>query len=175
MLPPSEARTPRAGHVGDVGSGDLDDLGARPAGDGQPGDLGDHRLAVGARREDRERPVHLEPELSHRPDRVQFLHLGHRDPCGCALGRIIQHDPVHGVLPGGEPGDLPVHRGKGVHFAACGICPSKSGHKKDLARCLGSATPAQAKRSVATISAVATPSIAIATPAVIRRTISPPR
>ena len=41
-----------AGHVGDVRGGDLDDLGAGPAGDGQPGHLVDHRLAVGARLED---------------------------------------------------------------------------------------------------------------------------
>ena len=39
----------QAGHVGDVRGGDLDDFGAGPAGDGQPGHLGDHRLAVGCR------------------------------------------------------------------------------------------------------------------------------
>ena len=92
-----------------VRRGDLDDLGARPAGDGQLGDLGDHRLTVGARRQHRERPVHLEPELGHRPDRVQLLHLGHRDPRGRALGRIIQHRPCMPSALGGERRDLLVH------------------------------------------------------------------
>jgi hypothetical protein len=54
-----------AGHVGDVRGSDLDDLGGRPAGHGQLGHLGDHRLAIGARLENWERPVHLEPELGH--------------------------------------------------------------------------------------------------------------
>ena len=107
-----------AGHVGDVRGGDLDDLGPGPAADGQLGHLGDHRLAVGARRQDRQRPVHFEPELRHRPDRVVGLHLGDRDPCGRALGRIIQHRRVHAPHAlGGEPGHLLVHRGQGVHFA----------------------------------------------------------
>jgi hypothetical protein len=78
-----------AGHIGDVGGGDLDDLGPGPAADGQPGHLGNHRLAIGARLEDRERPVHLEPKLSHRPDRVLLLHLGDRDPRRGALGRSV--------------------------------------------------------------------------------------
>ena len=52
-----------AGHVGDIRGGDLDDLGPGPARDGQLGHLGDHRLAVGAGGQHRERPVHLEPEL----------------------------------------------------------------------------------------------------------------
>ena len=110
-----------AGHVGEVRGGDLDDVGAGPAADGQPGHLVDHRLAVGARLEDGERPVHLEPELGHRPDRVQLLHLGHRDPRGRALGRIIQHGRCTPGALGGERGDLLVHRGQGVHFAPCGL------------------------------------------------------
>ena len=112
----------QAGHVSDVRSGDLDDLGAGPAADGQPGNLVDHRLAVGARLEDGERPVHLEPELGHRPDRVQLLHLGHRDPRGRALGRIIQHGRCTAGAPGGERRDLLVHGRQRVHFAPCGLC-----------------------------------------------------
>ena len=85
-----------------------------PATDGQLGDLVDHRRAVDARLEDGERPVHLEPELSHRPDRVLFLHLGHRDPRGGALGRIIQHGRCTARALGGERRDLLVHGGQGV-------------------------------------------------------------
>ena len=111
-----------AGHVGGVGGGDLDDVGAGPAADGQPGDLVDHRRAVDARLEDGERPVHLEPELGHRPHRVQLLHLGHRDPRGPALGRVIQRGAcAPGALAGGERRDLLVHRRQRLHFAACGL------------------------------------------------------
>ena len=121
MLPPSEVRTPRL--VTSVMSGAVTWMtSVPPAADGQLDDLGDHRLAVDARVEDRERPVHLEPELSHRPEGVLGLHLGHRDPCGGALGRIIQHSPAaHGTLRGGKRRDLFVHRGQGVHFAPHGL------------------------------------------------------
>jgi hypothetical protein len=98
------------GHVSDVGRGDLDDPGTGPAADGQLGHLGDHRLAVDARLEDWERPVHLEPELRHRPDRVLSLHRGHRDPCGRALGRIIQYGRCTPGALGGERRDPLVHR-----------------------------------------------------------------
>ena len=107
-----------AGHVGDVRGGDLDDVGAGPAADGQLGYLGDHRLAVAAGLQHRERPVHLEPELRHRPDRVVALHLGDRDPRGGALGRIIQHRRRTGSVLG----DLLVHGGQGAHFAVHGLC-----------------------------------------------------
>jgi len=99
----------QAAHVGGVGSGDLDDLGAGPAGDGQPGDLVDHRRAVGPRLQDRERPVHLEPELGHRPHRVVPLHLGDGDSGGGALGRVIQHGRCTPGVLGGERRDLLVH------------------------------------------------------------------
>ena len=111
-----------ADHVGRVGRGDLDDLGADPAADGQLGHLVDHRLAVGAGRQDRERAVHLKPELSYRPDRVLLLHRGHRDPCGRALGRIIQHRPCTPSTLGGERRDLLVHRRQRLHFPSCGLC-----------------------------------------------------
>ena len=91
-----------AGHVGDVRGGDLDDLGAGPAADGQPGDLVDHRRAVDAPLQDRECPVHLEAELGHRPHRVVLLHLGHRDPRGPALGRVIQHGGCAARRAGGR-------------------------------------------------------------------------
>jgi hypothetical protein len=64
----------------------------------------------------RERPVHLEPELRHRPGRVVALHFGDGDPRGGALGRIVQHRRRTGSMLGGEPGDLLVHRGQGAHF-----------------------------------------------------------
>ena len=110
MLPPVRGPDPQAGHVGDLRRGDLDDFGAGPAGDGQLGYLGDQRLAVGARRQYRQRPVHLEPELSHRPDRVMLLHLGDGDRRGGALGRIIQHRRCTAGVLGGEPGNFLVHR-----------------------------------------------------------------
>ena len=113
---------PQAGHVGEVRRGDLDDLGPGPAGDGQLGHLGDHRLGVGARRQHGQRPVHLEPELSHRPDRVVLLHLGDGDPRGFALGRIVQHRRCTPGVLGGEPGDLLVHRRQGLHFPLCRLC-----------------------------------------------------
>ncbi len=111
-----------AGHVGDVRGGHLDDLGARAAGDGQLGHLGDHRLAVAAWLEHRERPVHLEPELRHRPDRVVPLHLRDRDPRGGAPGRIIQHRRCGRGVLGGVPGGLLVHRGQRAHFPVHGLC-----------------------------------------------------
>ena len=122
MLPPSEARTPRL--VTSARSGAVTwttSVPDRP----QTASLAtsvDHRLAVGAWLEDRERPVHLEPELSHRPDRVQLLHLGHRDPCGRALGRIVQHGRCTPGALGGERRDLLVHRRQRLHFAPCGLC-----------------------------------------------------
>ena len=112
----------QAGHVGDVGRGDLDDLGAGPAGDGQPGHLGDHRLAVGAWLEHGERPVHLEPQLGHRPDGMVPLDFGDGDPRRRALGRIVQHGPCTSGILGGEPGDLLVHGRQGVHFTVHGLC-----------------------------------------------------
>ncbi len=45
--------------------------------------------------------MHLEPELGHRPDRVMGLHLGHRDPRGGALGRVVQHGAVRARRAGG--------------------------------------------------------------------------
>ncbi len=122
MLPPSEARTPRL--VTSVMSGAVTwttSVPARPR-DGQRGHLGDHRLAVGARWQHRQRPVHLEPELGHRPDRVVLLHLGDGDPRGRALGRIVQHRRCTPGVPGGEPGHLLVHRRQGLHFALRGLC-----------------------------------------------------
>ena len=111
----------QAGHVGDVRGGDLDDAGPSPAGDRQHGHLGDHSLAVGAGWQHRQRPVHLEPELGHRPDRVVALHLGDGDPRRGALGRIIQHRPcTRGVL-GSEPGHLLVHRRQRQQLAAYGL------------------------------------------------------
>jgi hypothetical protein len=110
-----------AGHIGNVRGGDLDDLGARPAGDGQLGDLGDHRLTVGARRQHRERPVHLEPELGHRPDRVMGLHLGHGDPGGGALGRIVQHRECAIGARDSKLRDLLVHRRQRAEFAVHGL------------------------------------------------------
>ena len=110
-----------AGHVGDVRRGDLDDLGPGAAGDGQLGYLGDHRLAVGARGQHGERPVHLEPELCHRPHRVMGLHLGDRDPRGRALGRIIQHRRCGSGVRGGEGRDLAVHRRQRGQFAVHGL------------------------------------------------------
>ena len=111
----------QAGHVGDVRGGDLDDVGPRSAGDGQLGHLGDHRLAVGARGQYWERAVHLEPELRHRPDRMMGLHLGHRDPGGGALGRIIQHRRCTSGVLGSERGDLFVHRRQRGQFAVYGL------------------------------------------------------
>ena len=113
---------PQAGHVGEVRRGDLDDLGPGPAGDGQLGHLGDHRLGVGARRQHGQRPVHLEPELGHRPDRVVLLHLGDGDPRGSAFGRIVQHRRCTPGALGGEPGHLLVHRRQGLHFPLCRLC-----------------------------------------------------
>ena len=121
MLPPSEARTPRL--VTSVMSGAVTwttSVPARP----QTASLAtsvDHRLAVGARRQHRERPVHLEPELSHRPDRVVLLHFGDRDPRGGALGRIIQHRRCTRGALGGERRDLLVHRGQRAQFAVHGL------------------------------------------------------
>jgi hypothetical protein len=111
----------QAGHVGDVRGGDLDDPCPGPARDGQRGDLGDHRLAVRARRQHGKRPVHLEPELGHRPGGVVALHLGDGDPRGGALGRIIQHRRCTPGLAGGEPGGLLVHRGQRLHFPVHGV------------------------------------------------------
>jgi hypothetical protein len=110
MLPPSEGPHPQAGHVGEVRRGDLDDLSPGPAADGQLGHLGDQHLGIRARREHRQRPVHLEPELGHRPHRVVLLHLGDGDPCGFAFGRIIQHRRCTPGVRGGEPGNRLVHR-----------------------------------------------------------------
>ena len=101
----------QAGHVSDVRGGDLDDVGAGPAATASLATssttAGPSMLAA----EDRERPVHLEPELGHRPHRVQLLHLGHRDPGGRALGRIVQHCRCTPGVRGGERGDLLVHGG----------------------------------------------------------------
>ena len=108
-----------AGHVGDVRGSDLGDLGPGPARDGQLGHLGDHRLSVGAWFEHWQRPVHLEPELCHRPGGVVALHFGDGDPRGGAFGRIIQHRPCTPGALGGEPGHLFVHGGQRLHFAAC--------------------------------------------------------
>ena len=121
MLPPSEARTPRL--VTSAGSGAVTwttSVPARP----QTASLATSSTtawpsAPGC--EYWERPVHLEPELSHRPDRVQLLHLGHRDPGGRALGRIVQHGRCTGGVRGGERRDLLVHRRQGMHFAPCGL------------------------------------------------------
>jgi hypothetical protein len=111
----------QAGHVGDVRGVDLDDVGAGPAADGQPGYLGDDCLAVAAGRKDGQRPVHLESELRHRPGRVVPLHFGDGDPRGGALGRIIQHGrSVPGALFG-VPDDLLVHRGQGAQLAVHGL------------------------------------------------------
>jgi hypothetical protein len=74
---------------------------------------------VGAWRQHRQRPVHLEPELGHRPDRVVALHLGDGDPRGSAPGRIIQHRACTRGVPGGEPGRLLVHRRQRLYLAAC--------------------------------------------------------
>ncbi len=67
---------PQAGHVGDVRRGDLDDLGPGPAGDGQLGHLGDHRLGVGAWLEHRQMrevdsgsPVDLRDRVGVMPQR----------------------------------------------------------------------------------------------------------
>ena len=121
MLPPSEARTPRL--VTSAGSGAVTwttSVPARP----QTASLATSSTTAWPSMpgvEDGERPVHLEPELGHRPDRVLLLHLGHRDPGGRALGRIIQHGRCTPSALGGEPGDLLVHRRQGVHFAARGL------------------------------------------------------
>ena len=93
-----------------------------PAADRQPGHLGDHRLAVAAGWQHRERPVHLEPELRHRPDRVVALHRGDGDPRGGAPGRIIQHRRRTCGALGSVLGDLLVYRGQGAHFAPHGLC-----------------------------------------------------
>ncbi len=108
----------QASHIRDVRRGDLDDLGPGPAADGQPGHLVDHRLAVGARRQHRERPVHLEPELSHRPHRMLLLHFRDRDPGGGALGRIIEHRRCG---PGGERRHRAVHGRQRAQFAVHGL------------------------------------------------------
>ena len=95
MLPPSEARTPRL--VTSVMSGAVTWTTSAPARP-ETASLATSVTTASPSApgvEDRERPVHLEPELSHRPDRVLLLHLGHRDPRGRALGRIIQHGRVH--------------------------------------------------------------------------------
>jgi len=100
----------QAGHVGEVRRGDLDHLGPGPAADGQLSHLGEHRLGVGARGQHGQRPVDLEPEPGHRPDRVVALHLGDGDPRGRALGRIIQHRRCTPGARSGEPGHFFVHR-----------------------------------------------------------------
>ena len=109
----------QAGHVGEVRGGHLDDLGAGPPADGQLGHLGDHRLAVAAGWQHRERPVHFEPELRHRPDRMVALHLGDRDPRGGALGRVIQHrrcTPRRARRRTGRPARAP-RTGRALHGA----------------------------------------------------------
>jgi hypothetical protein len=112
----------QAGHIGGIRGGDRDDAGAGPAADGQSGDLVDHRRPVDAPLQDRERPVHLEPELRHRPDRVQLLHLGHRDPRGSALARVIQRGAcARGTPAGGEGRDLRVHGGQRLDLAPRGL------------------------------------------------------
>ena len=81
MLPPSEARTPEAGHVGDVGGGHADHAGTGAAGDGQVRHLGDHGVGVGAGGQDGQGAVDFEPQLRHRPDGVMLLDFGDGDPC----------------------------------------------------------------------------------------------
>ena len=116
MLPPSEARTPRL--VTSVRSGAVTWMTSVPARP-ETASLATSvttASAVGARRQHGQRPVHLEPELSHRPDRVVLLHLGDGDPRGLALGRIVQHRRCTPGVLGGEPGHLLVHRRQGLHF-----------------------------------------------------------
>ena len=125
-----------AGHVRDIGHGDLDDVGAGPAADGQTGHLVDHRRAVDARLEDWERPVHLEPELGHRPHHVMLLHLGDGDPRGSALGVIQRGAYAHGALAGGVGRDLLVHRGQRLDLLA--VCAS---HAASRCASFGSAAP----------------------------------
>jgi hypothetical protein len=63
--------------------------------------LVEHRLGVGARWQDGQGPVDLEPQLGHRPDRVVGLHLGQGDAGGGALGRIIEHHRCPADVSGG--------------------------------------------------------------------------
>ena len=117
MLPPSEARTPRL--VTSAMSGAVTWTTSAPARP-QTASLATSVTTAAPSApgvEDRQRPVHLEPELGHRPHRVVLLHLGHRDPRGRALGRIVQHGRCTPSAPGGEPGDLLVHGRQGLHFA----------------------------------------------------------
>ena len=94
---------------------------ARPD-DGQLCDLGDHCVSVGAGFEYGQRPVYLEPELSHRPDRVVLLHLGDGDPRGFAIRRVVEHRRCTRGARGGEPGHLLVHADRSLHFPLCRLC-----------------------------------------------------
>ena len=78
MLPPSEARTPRP--VTSVMSGAVTWTTSAPARPETASRATSSMTAcaVGAGRQHRQRPVHLEPELGHRPDRMVGLHLGRR-------------------------------------------------------------------------------------------------
>ena len=116
MLPPSEARTPRL--VTSVMSGAVTWMTSVPARP-ETASLATSVTSASASApgwQHGQRPVHLEPELSHRPDRVVLLHLGDGDPRGLALGRIVQHRRCTPGVLGGEPGHLLVHRRQGLHF-----------------------------------------------------------
>src|SRR5271169_1871443 len=91
MLPPSETRTPRL--VTSVMSGAVTWTTSAPARPERASWATSVTTASPslAGLEHRERPVHFEPELRHRPDGMVALHFGDGDPGGGALGRIVQH------------------------------------------------------------------------------------